>query len=728
MALRAVWVLNLFFICDSIFFTRAALGTIIMARSVGERMQTRKCLLSIATCLAAALPCVSLAQSQGEEITELVVTSQRREQPQLLHAGNIERLDVDTLAAVNHIHIHELLTRVSGVWLSRGSGQEHLTAIRSPVLTGAGSCGAFLFLEDGIPIRPAGFCNVNSLFEVNSEIAHSIEVIRGPGNALYGSNALHGTVNALMPAPGVSRQSRLSLEIGANDFYRAAAEFPFSDDAPWLASIVYADDGGFRDDSGYTQGKLHAKRRWQLDEGNFDLGLTVTDLDQETAGFILGEDSYRDPDVNRSNPNPEAFRKASSQRLYGIWTRDAGRFDIDVRPFLRHSDMEFLQHFLPGQPLEENGHTSIGAMGTLHFDGDKHNTIVGVDVEWTDMFLEQAQDGPTEGSPFLVETRPEGQHYDYDVTASNLAAYVQTEYAVGPKLSVNAGLRLEYMSYDYDNRMLDGNTRDDGTVCGFGGCLYSRPANRSDSFTNLAPKLALTWALRDNGAVYASLSRGFRAPQATELYRLQSGQQVADLDSERIDAFEVGLRYNSNKVMFDGALFAMRKRDSVYRDADGFNVTGGRSTHEGIEVAFDWALADRWFLSIDTTYARHQYDFNVVAAGGQTFESGNDVDTAPKWIGSVELDYRPADRLSVALQWASMGKYFLDAENQFSYPGHTVANLRAGITLTPSFDLTLRLNNVTDRLMADRADYAFGNYRYFPGRGRELFAELRYTP
>ncbi len=40
----------------------------------------------------------------------------------------------------------------------------------------------------------------------------------------------------------------------------------------------------------------------------------------------------------------------------------------------------------------------------------------------------------------------------------------------------------------------------------------------------------------------------------------------------------------------------------------------------------------------------------------------------------------------------------------------------------------MRLNNVTDRDIADRADYAFGNYRYFPGRGRELFAELRYTP
>jgi outer membrane receptor protein involved in Fe transport len=48
--------------------------------------------------------------------------------------------------------------------------------------------------------------------------------------------------------------------------------------------------------------------------------------------------------------------------------------------------------------------------------------------------------------------------------------------------------------------------------------------------------------------------------------------------------------------------------------------------------------------------------------------------------------------------------------------------------LAVSLKLIVRLNNLTNRDYADRADYAFGSYRYFPGRGRELFAEVRYTP
>ena len=687
--------------------------------------------LTLKYAAAAAVTACLLAPSlalPADGIEELVVTSQRREQPRLWHAGNIDRLDAELMDEVRHHHMHELLTRVSGVWLSRGSGQEHLTAIRSPVLTGAGSCGAFLFLEDGIPIRPAGFCNVNGLLEANTEQAQSIEVIRGPANALYGSNALHGVTNVLMPMPGPDRRPSASLEIGANDFYRVNVEAPFDAGSPWFASLVYADDGGFRDDAGYQQAKLHSKLRFDAGNGDFVVGFTATDLDQETAGFILGEDAYKDPDVNRSNPNPEAFRKASAQRLYGIWSTATERFDIDVRPFLRHSDMEFLQHFLPGQPLEENGHVSAGALATFAFEGEDHRTILGIDVEWADMFLRQTQDGPTEGSPFLVETRPEGKHYDYDVTSENVAAYVQTDWAVRERLSIGAGLRLDYIAYDYNNRMLDGNTRDDGTECGFGGCLYSRPADRSDSFTNVAPKLTLNYRFSDTVSGYGSLSRGFRAPQATELYRLQSGQEVADLESERIDALEIGVRRITNNLSLDVALFAMKKRDSVYRDADGFNVTGAASQHRGVEVAFDWQMADAWSLALDATYARHTYDFDVVAARGETFVSGRDVDTAPRWLGSLELRFAPSARYETALQLASIGKYYLDAENNFDYPGHTIANLRAGIAFGENIDLILRLNNVTDRDIADRADYAFGNYRYFPGRGRELFAEIRYTP
>lgn len=676
----------------------------------------------------AAPQLLSTAAAASDLLDEIVVTSQRREQPRLTHTGNIERIDMATLVDVRHQHIHELLTRVSGVWLSRGSGQEHLTAIRSPVLTGAGSCGAFLFLEDGIPIRPTGFCNVNSLFEINSEQAQAIEVIRGPGNALYGSNALHGIINVLMPMPQASRRPQVAVEVGANDYIRGRAQLPFNPGSPWLATLLHADDGGFRDDTGYVQSKLHIKRRWDAAGGDFTAALTATTLDQETAGFIVGEDAYKDPALQRSNPNPEAFRKADSLRAYGIWARSFDDFSLDIRPFLRHSSMDFLQHFLPGKPLEENGHDSAGAMAAVIFASDNRQIITGVDIEWADMFLRETQANATEGSAFLVETRPIGKHYDYTVTSLGVAPYVQTEYRLRDNLTLGAGVRLEYVHYDYDNLMLDGNTRDDGSECGFGGCLYTRPADRTDSFSNVAPKLSLNYRVDSGVSLYAVLARGFRAPQTTELYRLQSGQSVADLNSESIDSFEIGFRRSAQSMFADVAVFAMNKRDSVFRDAEGFNVSGARSKHRGIEISLDWQLTTTLLLEIDASYARHYYDFDTIAARGEEFRKGREIDTAPRLLSSIELTYTPSDTLNVGLQLTSIDDYYVDAENQFSYPGHVIGNLRASFALTPDLRLGLSLNNIADRDIADRADFAFGNFRYFPGRGRELFAELQYSP
>jgi len=48
----------------------------------------------------------------------------------------------------------------------------------------------------------------------------------------------------------------------------------------------------------------------------------------------------------------------------------------------------------------------------------------------------------------------------------------------------------------------------------------------------------------------------------------------------------------------------------------------------------------------------------------------------------------------------------------------------AAWSFTPAWTATVRVNNVANTLYADRADYAFGNYRYFPGRERETFFEL----
>ena len=84
-------------------------------------------------------------------------------------------------------HSNQVFNRIAGAWISRGNGQESLISHRSPVLTGAGSCGAFMTAQDGISLRSPGFCNVNQLFDANLLQAGKLEVLKGPATVVFGS-------------------------------------------------------------------------------------------------------------------------------------------------------------------------------------------------------------------------------------------------------------------------------------------------------------------------------------------------------------------------------------------------------------------------------------------------------------------------------------------------------------------------------------------------------------
>ena len=662
----------------------------------------------------------------SEEIEEVIILEEKLSSLKgWSNNQSLSSINEKELEDLDAQHPKQIFRRSPGVWISRGSGQEHLTAIRSPVLAGPGACGSFLVLEDGLSVRPTGFCNVNGLFETFYEMATKVETITGPASARYGANAMHGVINIL--SKPISSENKIYTNIGPNDYrnfkIRAGNQKNLSFDG------FFANNDGFRNQSGYDQQKIRVQSNFLISSWSATLKATLTNLNQETAGYINGLDSYKDEDFSKRNFNPEAYRDANSQRISLRFTRENNNTVDAITAYIRNNDMKFFQHFLPGTPLEENNHTSVGAVFQRISDYEAFSFVRGFQFDLAKAELTETQkDALTTSSAFNNATRPQGKHYDYQVDSFVYAVFAGIEdFYINDHLNLFADARAEFIEYDYSNNMISGNTREDGTNCGFGGCYYNRPADRTDNFNEISARIGLVTNFEEIN-YFAQISLGFRPPQINEAYRLQKKQNVTDLNSETLTMLEVGSRYEWDSIMGSISLYKSKKKNSIFRDAENFIVDNGKTNHKGIELSLNWIANANNTFSTNITYGDHKYDFETDTSMREKIRIGNQIDTAPKLMANLLWDLNLNNNSSLVFEVEHMSSYYTDAANLHKYEGHTLYHARYSQKLSESLKTYLRIDNISDKAYAERADFnAFGGDRYFPGLPREIYIGLEYT-
>lgn len=647
---------------------------------------------------------------------EIVVTTERRAQELAESPASISVLGADEIGRIGADHPSEILSRAPGVLIHRGNGQEHLTAIRSPVLTSGAGAGSFLFLENGVPLRSAGFANINALFEAHTEIADRVEIVRGPGGALYGANAIHGVVNVITPAPSADFSGALSFSGDTVERIKGGAELSdtFGSNG-FYAALSLISEAGYREQSGADQQKATFRHDYSGNGVSISTVLSANNLNQETAGFVEGDDAYRDPVLRRANANPEAFRDARSLRVSSrIDISASDSLALSLTPYARWNDMKFLMHFVPSKALEENSHWSVGAQSAAYIDASPGlSLIAGVDWEYTEGALREEQFIPT------VFSYTQGLHYDYAVKALAVSPFLQARVRLTPRMEAILAGRLDWTRFDYDNKTGNG-------VIG----RFLRPADRRDSFVTASPKASLLYDVA-GGKAHMSYARGARPPQTTDLYRLQINQTADGADPEFIDAFEAGWRgLLSERIDFEIAGYFMRKKNFFFRDADGFNVDDGKTRHLGFETALTARLSDALRLDLNAAYGAHTYRFArpvlSLPNASEAIKFGDDVDTAPRWLAGGRAFWAPVSSpIEAEVEWVFVDDYYMDAANTQVYPGHHLFNLRGAWRLAEGVTASATVRNLFDKFYAERADFAFGTARYFPGEERTYSVGLR---
>lgn len=670
-----------------------------------------------------------ILKENNEFLNEVIVSASREIQKRKEIPGSIGVLNSKQIEETKAFGIEQLVNQVSGVFMSTSkaaSNEQHFMATRSPISTKS----LFLYVEDGLPIRPVAVFNHNALLEMNNTTFNRIEVLKGPASNIYGSEAVGGSFNFITKNPkknfggslgfqindlGLTRfeaeasttiNNKHGFYIGTHyvernngpvehsDYEKFAISFKnvndFSETLKWVNSVTFIDyrsdmsgsvseknyiDGNYKSDQTFTEREALAFR--------FRSTLTKQwNNNNKTAFNFL----YRNNEMNQI-PSYRIRQNRNSGQLTGT-----GTGEINSNKF--KSYVALIQHKL--NLNFANSSLVIGA--TTDFSPQKYvaeTIVVTVDI-------------PTRKNiSYAINNGDYILNYEADIL--NYAGYAQFEISPVKKLKLTAAIRYDGFSYDYNNLNEGISGVNDSKV----------------TYTNFAPKAGLNYNFNKNLGFYGNYSKGFTPPQISTLFRNSKNNTadgtIFDLNPAKFNNYEVGGYFTiPSKLKVDLALYQLDGIDRLIslRDNNGNFVqqNAGKTRSRGIELGLKYNILNNLNIAYNGSYATHKY---LSFFDNGTDYSNTNMQTAPNYIANINLNYKPLKNLLLSLEHEQIGSYNTSFENQAvlgtdtngnaikgtsTYNGHNVFNLRANYSYK-QFEIWGQTLNIFDELYAVRASY-----------------------
>lgn len=662
----------------------------------------------------------------AQQLQEVTVTGTREARLVAETPATVDMVKGELIREQRPSHPSQIMNQVPGVRVSNLSGEGHSTAIRQPLTTSP----VYLYLEDGIPTRSTGFFNHNALYEINVPQSGGMEISKGPGSALYGSDAIGGTINVLTRTPPNQGEFEASAEAGSYGWGRVMMSGGnASGDDAWRASLNLTTNNGYQDKASYN--RETGNFRWDRALGNDATLKTIfsfSTVDQNHVGSLTKRQF--DSDRERKTNNIEfSYRKVDAFRLSTTYEKESGNSLISITPYLRDNSMDIIPSWMvsydPVKYTTQN--QSFGFLSKYRHDFEpmRARVIVGLDFDISpgsrdeDSIRVTSTGNSTTGKTYTYNKGVAPvQIYDYDVTFRSISPYIHGELSPTEKLRLNAGLRYDNMQYDYDNNFNGGAAGATRGVSGSfpGNGWYGHVASTKVDYSHWGPKLGATYEFSKALNGFASYSNSFRTPSEGQVFRgnrestaaraqLQA-QSLLDLDPVIVDNYEIGLRGLAGKASYEVSVYYMKKKDDIVSFTNPTTnqrtvVNAGETSHKGIELGLGVPITAAWRLDASFSYAKHMYE--KWAVSGTTDYSGNEMESAPRLIANTRLTYAPGymNGGRFQLEWFKLGSYYHDQANTTKYGGYDLFNLRANYPLDKRWELFGSINNLFDKRYAE---------------------------
>jgi outer membrane receptor protein involved in Fe transport len=559
-----------------------------------------------------------------------------------------------------------------------GEGADSVPALRGLAR------GRTLILIDGARVTAERRAGPSATF-VDPASLEAVEILRGPGSVVYGSDAFGGVINAVTRDPDPSVPVRFSLEGSDGGASQVAASASVSFDAGAGALLVAAngvdaDDGEGGDgaailNSGFQARGAAVRYARPLGSGRLRASLTVDRVDdlgkaavdsREIRSIYPREDSDR-LSLSWLGAPQGAWDSAEAALFYGRYRIELHRDRVPTPTSNRRidtSDTDARDASLRGvvaRPFA-GGRLQVGVDAASRFDLGAEVGRVSYEV-----------DGETvtgEASSAAIE----------DARQLSTGLFAVWSRPLSERLTLGVGAR--------------GDRVEARNAGGFFG-------DRSSSDQALSGNLSLSWTPAPGWTATGQAARGFRAPTLSDRYfRGPSGRGFVtgnpELDPESSLQLDLALRRTLGRSAF--ALYAYRYGidDLVerYREGDDFFFRNrGGATIEGLELEARTALGGGWSVDGGAAWTRARGD------------GGDPIDDAPApaaWLGArwAEGAWYAFGRLGGVAEKDDPGPTELER------PGYLLVDLGGGWRFTDRLEARLAIRNALDRAYTGSPDEA----------------------
>ncbi|MGQ0836005.1 MAG: TonB-dependent siderophore receptor [Gammaproteobacteria bacterium] len=540
-----------------------------------------------------------------------------------------------------------------------------------------------------------------------------IEIVKGPGSALYGRAEPGGTINIVTKKPQFERAGSLELAAARFDTYRLAADFtgPITDSIAFRLNGAYDDADSFREfvtserlsvtPSFLVQFSNTTTLSYEFEyvrqEAPFERGIVAPfgELGAVPVERFLGE-----PADGNTEINAKGHQLVLQHELAQHWTlhtgfgyRESSFTGFSSDPELVASRQSF---YTDGRTLSRQRRfrdydsTDLTARAEIsgRVEGGPltHHVLFGVDYYDYELETLQNRFRPTLANPYAIDvfnpvygqTRTLGPFQNQIENQDATGIYLQDQIDITERLKVLAGVRYDDFSQQIDNR------------------ITSTTQTADDSETS--PRAGIVFDATDSVSLYAAWSKGFRPNTGVNAAGIAFAPELSE-------SYEVGTKFASSGGRFSGTVAIYRAEKSNMLTADpinaGFSIAAGEAQSQGLEIDASGQLTD----NLRFTFAYAYTDAEVTEAAldpnfGFVLPAGSRLINIPEHSANVLLmqSFQIAGReLTAGIGANYVGERLGETGvPTFELPDYTLVRMTGSFAATESLRFFVDVENVFD--------------------------------